>query len=249
MSSFFVWTVVRFDLWRCRFDGVGEFKIILQVKYLINSAFPQACTTPTCICTSANEASVQACVTCAVGADPSESVITSAQDLIECVYLFLPSIFSFPFLLRIIHAFSLLAFEAVCSSVPGIPSVTINTNAGTGTPNTATLPGSNAPSTSVVPTTTVPQIVIGPSSTTSAPTTASSVGSTSTTSITGFPLKSSASPNKIILHWTVALLGLVAARNLLVFWELGTRTRVHISLFFKFRILSSGLRFLYQITF
>ena len=104
--------------------------------------------------------------------------------------------------------FSCLAFENLCSTVGGVPSVTINTNPGTpqNTPtNTATVPG-----------TTISQIVIGPSLTSTPGTqTASTAGSVSTTNIGGFPLKSSASPNTIILHWTVALLGLVAG-NLLV---------------------------------
>jgi hypothetical protein len=49
---------------------------------------------------------------------------------------------SFPSLLWIIHTFSFLAFETACSSVAGLPSVTVNSNAGTSqsTPNTATLP-------------------------------------------------------------------------------------------------------------
>ena len=135
---------------------------------------------------------------------------------------FLPSIFLHwhPFSFMDYLCFSFLAFESTCPSA-GLPSITINTSGGApqSTPNTAT------PSTTPVSVTTaVPsshsQIVIGPSSTTSAPNTALSVGSTSTStstaSIGGLPLKSSASTNKKILNWTVALLGL-AVGNLLVF--------------------------------
>jgi len=137
-----------------------------------------------CICTSAIEADVQGCVNCAIAADPSVNVTESAQQLID-------------------------NFEAVCSTVPGIPTVTLSNNAGTpqSTPNTATLPSATS-----VPTS---QIAIGPSSTTSTPNNALSAGSTSTASVGGFPLNSSASSNKIIFHWIIAFLGL-AAGNLLV---------------------------------
>ena len=135
---------------------------------------------------------------------------------------FLPSIFS------IIHTFSFLAYVSACSTVDGLPSITLNTNVGASqsTPNTATLPGGAGTSTANVPATTPSgsQVIIGPSSTASAPSLASSVGSTSTAtgSTGGLPLKSSAAsafPSAIILHWTVALLGL-AAGNILVFWEI-----------------------------
>jgi len=144
-----------------------------------------SCTSTSCLCTTAIEASIQACIDCAVSEDPSISVVSSAQGIID-------------------------TFENICLSVAGIPTVTLNTNP---------TPTAIVPSTTIIPVTTVSQIVIGPSSTTSAPNGvqgASNIGSTSTISIGGLPLKSSASPNKIILHWTGALLGL-AAGILLVF--------------------------------
>jgi len=147
-----------------------------------------SCNTTGCLCTVAIAASLQVCINCAVGDDPTVAIVSSAQMIID-------------------------TFEGVCSTVVGVPSVTINTNPGTATQTTVI-----APSTTIVPVTTVSQVVIGPSSTTSASSTqaSSSVGSTST-AIEGLPLRSNAaSPNKIFLHWTVALLGL-AAGNLLVF--------------------------------
>jgi hypothetical protein len=184
-------------------------KFLSQVKYFIHFTFPQSCTTTACLCTVAIAASLQVCINCAVVDDPTVGVVSSAQMDIESALFFLPSIFSFLSFLWIIHAFSCLVFENLCSTVVGVPSVTINTNPGTATP-TVIAPSATIVPVTTVPVTTVPQIVIGPSSTTS-----SAVGSTST-AIGGLPLQSNASPNKIFLHWTVALLGL-AAGNLLIF--------------------------------
>ena len=114
--------------------------------------------------------------------------------------------------------FPFLDFEGACSTVTGLPSLTINTP-GPGTPtNPPVTTVSHPPLTTPAP---VTQTVIEPSLTTPAPASNTlSAGSTSksTSSIGNLPLKSSASPNKIILHWAqaVALLGLVAG-NLLVF--------------------------------
>ena len=110
------------------------------------------------------------------------------------------------------YGFSYLAFESLCSTVAGIPSVTINTNPGTPGPGT---PTAIVPLTTSVP---VSKIVIGPSSTTTVPAIqgASSLSSTSTASVGGLPLKSTASPNKIIFQWTGTLLALTLG-NFLVF--------------------------------
>ena len=222
--------VVPFNLFVRRVDGDGRFFFHrLNISFIL--AFLQACTSISCICTSAIATSIQACVNCDIGIDPSVSAVASAQSLIDSGYPFLPSIFPLLSLLWIIHAFSFLAFETACASVTGIPSVTINTNPGApqSTPTAIVPPQSTAivPSQStaivlsqptiIIPATTISQIVIGPSSTTSPSTeAATSVGSTSTASIGGLPLKSSASPNMTILHWIGALIGL-AAWNLLVF--------------------------------
>jgi len=146
----------------------------------------QSCTTPDCLCTTAIAVSVQDCINCAIGNDPSIGEVSSAQSIVD-------------------------SFESLCSSVAGIPSVTINTNPGT----SQSTPTAIVPLTTSVP---VSQIVIGPSSTTTIPITqaASSLGSTSTASVGGLPLKSTASPNKIIFQWTGALLALTVG-NLLVF--------------------------------
>lgn len=152
------------------------------------------CTTTDCLCTTANADGIQTCINCSILLDPSVSVVSSLQSIID-------------------------GFDISCASVTGIPSLTINTN----TPTSTGTPTVIVQSTVIIPPTTIPQIVIGPSSaTTSAPNTnpitqaASSVGSTSTASIVGLPSINGASSNKIILHWTGALLGL-AVGNLLVF--------------------------------
>jgi len=175
----------------------------------------QGCSTISCLCTVAIDTEIQACIDCAVAADPSPSIISTAETLIQ-------------------------DFEGACSSVPGLPPLTINTAGApqstpiptppsttpvpVTTPNSPTLPPTTPVpvTTTVTPNTTptlpsttsvISQVVVGPSSTTSAPNTSATpgVGSTSTSTA------SNASPNKIILHWTVrvALLGL-AAGNLLV---------------------------------
>jgi len=147
-----------------------------------------SCTTPACLCTTAIAVSVQDCVNCAVENDPTIGEVSSAQSVID-------------------------TFENLCSTVAGIPSVTINTTPGTSQ-------GSGTPTAIVPLTASVPisQIVIGPSSTTTIPAVqaASSLSSTSTASIGGLPLKSTASPNKIIFQWIGALLVLTVG-NLLVF--------------------------------
>ena len=148
----------------------------------------------------------------------SALLILQKASLRVCFFLLSIFLHWHPFSFMDYLCFSFLAFESTCPSA-GLPSITINTSGGApqSTPNTAT------PSTTPVSVTTaVPsshsQIVIGPSSTTSAPNTALSVGSTSTSTAStgGLPLNSSASTNKKILNWTVALLGL-AVGNLLVF--------------------------------
>jgi len=144
------------------------------------------CTTTSCLCTVAVADDLQLCVDCAVQVDPSVSVVSDAQSLID-------------------------SFTTGCATVAGLPSVTIPTGTAVGTLNTSPVPVSTppgvVPSTStaiIVPlttvlSTTISQIVIGPSSTTNP---------ASTASIGGLPLKGSASPSKLFLHWTGALLGL-----------------------------------------
>jgi hypothetical protein len=187
-------------------------KFLSRVIYLINSAF----TRPAALRLVASVPVLSPRAFRIVSIAALELIPRRAKLILQkassrvCLYLL--SLF-----LNHVYAFSFPAFEGLCSSDTSIPSLTMNSNAGTpqSTANTATLL-----STTPVPTTSthISQVVIGPSSTTSSPNTASSVGSTSTSTAStgGSPFSSSASTNKIVLHWTVALLGL-AAGNLLVF--------------------------------
>ena len=202
-NIFFLWIIVRGSLFDHRVDGDGRFKISFKVKYLILfSPVPQLVAfVPLPLPRAYRFASIA----------PLEMLPRLALFLLHrwsltVRYPFYRQFFSF------IHAFSCLAFEGLCSTVVGVPSVTINTNPGT---VIQSMPAVIAPSTTIVPVTTVPQIVIGPSSTTS--TSILQASSSTSSAIGGLPLQSNAaSPNKIFLHWTVTLLGL-AAGNLLVF--------------------------------
>lgn len=210
----------------------------------ISSIFPlpQNCTTVGCICTVSNADNVQSCVNCAIQTDPSVSIVSSAQSLIDSGYLFFSHQCSFFYGLFLFMPF-IPAFEGQCASVAGVPTVTIATGtavgsvsatiAGSSVPLVASLSSSPALATTIIPATTVSQVVIGPSS-------ASSAGTAGATA-TGSSSTNSASPNKVVLHWAGALFGL-AAWNLLVFWGLRTTT-VHILLSY-FIIFSSSFCFL-----
>ncbi|KAF8809474.1 hypothetical protein BYT27DRAFT_6520267 [Phlegmacium glaucopus] len=156
------------------------------------------CATADCLCTTAVFESLQTCINCAVSADPSVTVVSAAQSLID-------------------------SFASTCATVTGLPSVTIS---GTSTPSASTRPLTSTPGAPTQPLTvptTIVQTTIRPSSISSA-TSSSSVSNAGSSSAGGLTLPTgNASSRGVALHWTGALLGLagallgMAAGGLLIF--------------------------------